>query len=166
MQRELNPTIFGTAVSERKATSPNPEGPVDSSLMRAFEGQLSHLQARQKEVEIKQKDTEARVTEFINTSASKFDRLAKAIHRIEEYQRQMFEEYSQKLAGVGSKLSERRLSESKIEEMMDRHNQMVKTFEVRLQQMQKLISEKEMMLFGAHSALEDAKKELAKLKRL
>ena len=71
-----------------------------------------------------------------------------------------------KLAKVVSRLNERLTSDSKIEELMDRQQQVLQGFELRLSQMQKIITEQELMLAAARSELKEAQREITRLKRL
>ncbi len=58
------------------------------------------------------------------------------------------------------------MSDAKIQELVDRHNQLVQSFEVRITQMQKVMAEQEMQLMTSRSELKEAQRELARMKRL
>jgi hypothetical protein len=64
-----------------------------------------------------------------------------------------------------SRLNERKLSENVVKEMVDRHGQVVQTFETRLQQFQKVMADQEMQLMHARSELKQALLELERLKK-
>jgi len=63
-------------------------------------------------------------------------------------------------------VAERRLQDNKIQEMVDRHNQVLQVYETRLSKVQKLVHEQEVQLMGAKGALEEARREIVRLKRL
>src|SRR6185503_2849674 len=74
-------------------------------------------------------------------------------------------EVHNKIAQVVSRLNERKLSENVVKEMVDRHGQVVQTFETKLQQFQKVMAEQEMQLMHARSELKQALLELERLKK-
>jgi hypothetical protein len=75
-------------------------------------------------------------------------------------------ESGQKISQLNQKLTERKSLEMKVQEMVDRHNNVIKSFEVRMGQLQKLLAEKDAMLVSAQATLNDAKMEITRLKRL
>ena len=56
--------------------------------------------------------------------------------------------------------------DQKMQEVIDRHNSVLKGFEVRITHLQKLLSEKDSQVMSAFAALNEAKMEIARLKRL
>jgi muramoyltetrapeptide carboxypeptidase LdcA involved in peptidoglycan recycling len=71
----------------------------------------------------------------------------------------------QKVSAVLNQLGERKTMEMKMQEVVDRHNSVLRGFEQRLNQMQKVISDKEAQMIHAQAALNEAKMEIARLKR-
>ena len=57
------------------------------------------------------------------------------------------------------------IAKMKIQELVDRHNSIIRNFENRLLSMQRLVSEQEMTLHNAQAALDEARNEIARLKR-
>jgi archaellum component FlaC len=85
---------------------------------------------------------------------------------MEQFLKQTIHEINEKFAQINSRVTERRLQESKIQEMMDRHNQVLQTYDVRMGQIQKIVHEQELQLMGAKASLEEARREIARLKKL
>ena len=59
-----------------------------------------------------------------------------------------------------------KFSEHKINELVDRHNQMIQAFETRMIKMQRVINEQELQLHNSKAALNEARREIEKLKKL
>ena len=75
------------------------------------------------------------------------------------------DEVNAKFTQVASRLAEKKLHDQKIQELVDRHNQVIKTFEVRLVHFQNLLLEKERLLAQTKSELNSAKMEISRIIR-
>lgn len=163
MQKELNPELFGMVSTSRYVqTSGDPEVRSQQSLeARVFElkDQL-HQQAEQFSTWASQ------ITEFVKNTHMKFDRIHQTLGKLDQVQNSLTQETTQKFSYIQTKLGERRSIDQKTHEMVDRHNSVLRTYEVRMGQLQKLISEREAQLLQAQAALNEARMEIARLKRL
>lgn len=65
---------------------------------------------------------------------------------------------------LATKANERRVAEGKIQELIDRHNSLIMNFENRMTHMSRIMNEQELKLYNATAALEDARREIAKLR--
>ena len=106
------------------------------------------------------------MNELIKHTNMKFDRVNQTVTRLEQTHNAMADETGLKFAHMASKVAERRTLDAKVQEMVDRHNNVLKTYEVRMQQLQRLLTEKEAQVVGAHAALNEVKMDLARLKRM
>lgn len=186
MSRELNREIFGDIPVERaNSTASTPDFEMRNLNMgispsrseppntrtstedhRLLVHQVETLKRRMKDYELKLDAVNGRATEMMNATKSRIERIAAATHRLEEFSKLGFQEINSKYASVSSRVSERRVHDTKVEEMVDRHTQVLNQFEVRLSQMQKIINEQEMQLMNSRSALQEALREIARLKKL
>ncbi len=162
MQKELNPELFGemhikSRVLEQPAAS--------SNQMNVLEHKVAETRAQVQMVSENLAKIVAQINEFIRSSQAKFDRLNQMVQRLEQNNSALTAEAAQKITQIHNRMSERKTMEIKIQEMMDRHNSVLRSFEVRLAQMQKLLSEKEAQLVASQSALNETKMEIARLKR-
>jgi hypothetical protein len=121
--------------------------------------QLNHLQDEMNKFV-------AQVNEFAKTTQIKIERVNHAMTKSDITTHNLEVEVQQKNSVLSNKLAERRTLDLKIQEMVDRHNNILRTFEVRMSQMQKVIAEKEAQLIQTQSALNEAKMEIARLKRI
>jgi hypothetical protein len=163
MQKELNPELFG----ERPAKS--------RVLETGSASQATHLHSLEQKVQETRMQVQqmsenlakvvAQINEFIRGSQTKFDRVHQAIQRLEQNDQALNLEAAQKISQIHNRLGERRTMDLKIQEMIDRHNTVLRGFEVRLGQMQKILMEKESQLISSQAALNEAKMEIARLKR-
>ncbi len=101
---------------------------------------------------------------------SRFERNQNSIAQHEQHigqiQQMGVREMQQKISDLQVRFGERKSIDMKIQEMVDRHNNVIHNFEVRLGQVQRLVAEKEAQFVAAQTALNDAKMEISRLKRL
>ncbi len=183
MHRELNPNLFGNkATTDRQSSShgfepshvsspsqtsagmPKVPGPIPPE----FKQLEAHVHALKMQVQASEKRGEmmhTQMQELLRSSTSRFERVSHAINRLESSTAAQIQELNAKYAGIASKLNERRVQDAKIQEMVDRHNHIVRNFENRLVHLQRVLSEQEMQLLNASAALEDARHEISRLKR-
>lgn len=158
--RELKPDLFGGKSSSeseieqlgKSSLLAQQEKMADANLIRAFETQMSQLQSKARDWDNRIERMEGRVNEFLKLSQARFEKLGKFITDVDESLRDVQEDHDRKLAHLNSRLNERKVQDSKIEEMIERHNQIVKSFEARLNQLQKIINEKDLQLQKARLA--------------
>ncbi|MCB0366762.1 MAG: hypothetical protein H6624_10745 [Bdellovibrionaceae bacterium] len=175
MSRELNRELFPDLQPQNKSAAlPHQErearieslAPVLKEDWQILVAKIDILKKRIQEVETRQENFESRVSEWTAAVKSRFERFNSAGSRMEQFLKNVIHEVNEKFANLSSRVAERRLQETKIEEMMDRHNQVLQGYESRLSQIQKLVHEQEIQLMGAKASLEDARREIARLKRL
>lgn len=155
MQKELNPELFG------------PQGaPSLNSVL---------TQADQKVFEVKQHLTflseqvaklVAQMNTYIKSSQAKIERLQVSVTKLEQNQSTLTSDATAKMNSLSQRLSERKSLDGKVQEMIDRHNNVLRSYEVRMNNLQKLIAEKEAQIMQAQAALNEARMEITRLKRL
>ncbi len=194
MSRELNREIFGEHTPPAVQPQPKQEAWLKEPLPPRDLSQASHpsrdqlredvgasvrpedqrlvnhhletLKRRMKDYEYKLDGINSRMTEMMSATKARIERIAAATHRVEEFSKMGFQEVNSKYAAVSSRVAERKIHDTKVEEMVDRHAQVLNQFEVRLNQMQKIIHEQEMQLINSRSALQEALREIARLKKI
>ncbi len=106
------------------------------------------------------------VNELIKSSNMKFEKQHHLLHRLEQNHNGLATEAGQKITQLSQRVNERKSIDLKVQEMVDRHNNVIKSFEVRMNHLQKLLVEKEGQMVSCQAALNEAKMEIARLKRL
>lgn len=181
MPRELNKELFESLKRDlEKAESIMPSQPAAGATAHygapTFEitekdwmqliDQIRQMIRRQKELEVALQRMETATAEKLGSAKIRIERIGSGAQRLDEKSQLKFAEIAEKLGSLVGRVTERKVSEQKIEEMLSRHNQTVQNFELRLTQMQKVISEQELKLVGYQSALRDALQELDRIKRI
>lgn len=170
MQKELNPELFG----EKKTAKNSCINSIDGSSS-ALGSNNSYLNTDRQIFELKAQNqmlTEqinkivGTVNELIKSSNSKFDRQQALLTRLEQSHNGLALEAGQKINQLSQKVNERKSLDLKVQEMVDRHNNVIKSFEVRMNHLQKLLAEKEAQMIASQAALNETKMEIARLKRI
>lgn len=165
MQKELNPELFGENISKSRVVD-NSISQKPNSHHLALESKISETRAQLHQLGESLTSVVNQVNDFIKGSQGKFERLNQSVQRLEQNDQAINLEAAQKISQINNKLGERKIMDLKIQEMVDRHNSVLRSFEVRFNQMQKLMADKEALLVSAQSALNEAKMEISRLKRL
>jgi len=165
MQKELNPELFGAGAG---GTTRFREAPTDSATQAQAHVEEKIAQLRQNvDLALDQlASTVGQINDFIKMSQAKMDRTLAQVRQIEVSQQALSGDVAQRLTHLHQRLNERKTSEAKMQEMMDRHNGILRSYEVRMSQLQKLIAEKEHQALMSQAAFNEAKMELARLKRM
>lgn len=171
MQKELNPELFGEKKIAR--TSSGQSSGLDSASLAASgssylntDRQIFELKAQNQALTDQLNKVVGTVNELIKNTNIKFERQQQMMVRLEQSHNGLALEAGQKISQLTAKVNERKNLDLKIQEMVDRHNNIVKSFEVRMNHLQKLLTEKEGQMISAQAALNETKMELARLKRL
>jgi len=172
MQREINPHLFGT---EEKGEAPSSDlefpgndqnSAINLTLIRGLERQVLELRNQVKMLEAKLAEAQNQIAEISKVQTLRLDRAAQAMPKIEQYQFKSVQDLSEKYAVLSGKINERRVAENKIEELIDRHNQLVQNFDLRLKQLHKVQADKDLQFLKSVAVLEEARAEIARLKKV
>lgn len=166
----LNSELFGEAVSvERK---PDKNRLLDTMKFRApteeFNLELD-VQISQKEITSLKSELQSladNVTENQNNSKLRMDRMQMVLGKLEQSHDILTTETSEKLQQLNAKINDQKKYDQKIQELIDRHNNLLKGYEIRMNQTQKILAQKESELVEVYALLNDTKMELARLKRI
>lgn len=181
MSRELNPEIFGSSSSSRTDRSvPNSQshGPaartqnpssqlgLDAADAQILSAQLEGLKDRVKDLIHRSQKQDAIIEELVSGSQLKFSRFKEAFHRVEDFVKNNMNDLNGRFGQLNSRIVSKNLGDTKLEQMLEKHNEIVLAFESKLNQLQKTLSNQEMQLMNYKSALQNAQAEIARLKRL
>jgi len=154
----MNPGIFGEAVT-----------PFESSKilepLPLFESTYSGGPTNEEVMETLNK-TKYQNEEWVKSVNLRMDKTAQKVGQIDERLKQIVHEVQDRLAFVSGRLKEKQISESKIESFLERHNQIVQSFELRLTQAQRVIENQSLQLNKQQEMIDDARRHIEKLKRL
>jgi chromosome segregation ATPase len=167
MNKELNPDLFG---ERRTATARAPETnlstPQDTGGFLNLDRQMLELKHGISTLGDELKRLAGQSAEFMKTSHLKLERLQQQVGRLEQSHNGMVQETGTKLSQIGMRFNERKSIDAKIQEMVDRHTNVIKSFEVRMNHLQRLLADKEAQIVSAQATLNEAKMEISRLKRM
>ena len=174
--RELNPALFGeqqvvtdplaTIDARYSAASLMGAGGHDQSRSvpyppvdyRALEGDLKALRHALVQMDKRTETLAFKMEELARSVHTRMERFGQKLKSFEEAQSVSQNESAKRFAAVVAKVNERKATDAKIQDMIDRHNTIVRNFENRLHSMQRLISEQQMTLHNAQAALAEHKR--------
>ncbi len=167
MQKELNPELFGERKTSRE---PNNENRISYGAPQGnylnTDRQIHELKVQNQALMDQLNKVIGTLNEVIKSSNLKFEKQNQQLNRLEQSHNGLATEAGQKISQLGQRLNERKSFELKVQEMVDRHNTVIKSFEVRMNHLQKLLAEKDAQVVSSLGALNEAKMEIARLKRL
>lgn len=160
MARELNRDLFGTRpAADQPASTPTDQQRAVSLHVESLSKKLKELDARLETTNIKMED-------MTKQNKQRFERVQGHFQSHGEMVKNGFMDIHHKVAQIISRVNERKVADGVVKEMVDRHTSVVQSFEVRLNQLQRVLSEQEMQLMNARSELKMALQELTRLKKL
>jgi chromosome segregation ATPase len=168
MQKELNPELFGTAATTQSATSGRfHENDPKSSQRQTLqlEEKIAEIRSQVKFALDQMTSLVTQVNEYIKSSQMRFDRLHTSIKQVADEDKAGHLDIGQRLSNVHQRLNERKSMDAKVQEMIDRHNGVLRSYEVRMNHLQKLLAEKDAQVMNAQNTINEAKMEIARLKR-
>jgi hypothetical protein len=169
MARELNRDLFGN-IGAPAPLAPEGQTPTvayaKADEVRVLHLHIENLSKRMKEFESRVETMHTKTDDMLAQNKQRFERVQGHFKAQNEQLNSGLLDMNNKIAQVVSKVNERRVSENAIKEMIERHSSVVQSFEVRMQQLQRLISEQELQLINTRSELKSALQELSRLKKL
>jgi DNA polymerase II small subunit/DNA polymerase delta subunit B len=162
MDKQLNPALFSANSSEKVSDSKS--WYIDPASSLRFDRPIDR--AEFKKMEDRCEVINDRVTETIKTSSLKSEKVSQRVAQVESRVDALAQEIRSKYAQLSGRVTERNLMETEVQSMLDRHNQVVRNFENRMVQMQRLVENQQIMLMNSQAALEESRRELARLKRI
>ena len=185
--RELNPQLFGSSTVVEKIGNPvDPLQPASSIMgrsaemgagasarsvpypsidIKAFEHQLGILKVAMIQMDKRLESLTSKNEDLSRNTHQRLERFTQTLQRMDENQARLHQENTAKFAQLVGRVNESKIQDTKVTELMDRHNQIIRNFENRLLSLQRLVSEQEMALHNAQASLEESRNDIARLKR-
>lgn len=163
MRKEMTPGLFSNESNREMTLVNNP----DLSGMRLESlNPLSEVKRLEKRIEGLVQEVRMKQDEQSRSIQARFELFIQKLGSLDS----KFEALSQDLRGkyshLSSKVTEHNLSDMKTQALIDRHTHVLRQFEQRVAQLQRMIEEQEFQILNYKSALEEARKELARIKRI
>ncbi len=165
MQKELNPELFGTGVTATSRYHENEPKTAQRQTLQ-LEEKIAEIRTQVKFAMDQMASLVGQVNEYIKSSQKSFERLHASIKHVETTEKTDYSEIGQRLSHVHQRLNERKSMDAKVQEMIDRHNGVLRSYEVRMNHLQKLLAEKDAQVLTTQANLNELKMEISRLKRL
>ncbi len=175
-QKELNRELFGfkslsDKVSEEvlreasEALKSLPQVPLH------FEGDLSAVSSTEFSSERMATShhltqLKAEIDESVQTQNLRYEKLQASLSRLEKIHNSFVQDISEKYQQILQKTADQKRFDEKVQDLIERHAQLLKGYEVRMSQLQKLLSIKESEMSDLQAHLNETKMELMRLRRL
>ena len=173
MQKELNPELFGTGIvgqsrfrDNQRPNETTANSRLPSQQTMQLEEKIAEIRSQVKFAMDQMASLVAQVNEYIKSSHAQMNRMQSSIKTLENSEKTNFSELGQRLTHVHQRINERKTWDLKVQELIDRQNGVLKTYEVRMNHLQKLLHEKDAQLISSQAALNESKMEISRLKRL
>ncbi len=155
MQRELSPELFKDEQTPRIQSSSQVSHPVSPTNSNA-KVMSDNFEALSRRMEA----FETRFEQITKNMTLRMERTMTMISHVQTQINHVSGDVNEKIVQLSAKVSERRLSESRTEDMIERHNTVVKALEARLAQMHRMVTEQQSQIHNFASALNEARAEL------
>jgi chromosome segregation ATPase len=168
MQKQLNSDLFGIEI-----------GSTSSSLVQKTSGlsgasfdhilnldqKTSDLRGQLLEMKDQFQSFKGETTLAYKKIQGQLDHLGRSIKVLEQNDHTLSQQNQQRNQVLAQRLSEYKNIETKLREMMDKHHMILRGYDLKIQNLQNLLNEKESSLISFQAALQEAKNEIARLKR-
>lgn len=169
MSRQLNPGLFGDQTQSQSGfQGSSPGGSVGGLSTESFSFyddsafMLAEFDVFKKEFDRLKFD----ISEGQKTGNLRFDKIVQRLQLFEERLNLIQKETHEKWTELASRFRDRVNYDAKIESLIDRHNQIVQSFEVRINQAQRLIDNQSTQIAKQQQLIDDARRQIEKLKKL
>ncbi len=168
MERKLHPNLLGSDLNKRIQDFKNegkinsPQGLIqtefDPTPVAWLQSDIAQVKTAAKEISEQQ--------EFLGEAKIKMNRLAQKVMNIEERLEVLSTEMRTNYAKLAAKVSEKVVTETRVEAFMEKHNQVLQNFERKMGQMTKLLEDYQNKVMISNAALDDARREIARMKKI
>ena len=143
MSRTLNPQLFGP--TESPVIKVDTSG-IAQKKLRDIENQVEVLQQK--------------LDRMTQVHEAKFQHLVSLQKNLESQMRHIAETFSKQNAQIVSRISEKRGADVKVQDLIDRHQQLVTNFEHRLGQIHKVTKDQEVKILAYKATYDEVLKEI------
>jgi chromosome segregation ATPase len=168
MQKQLNPDLFGLDLeSHTYSATKNPSTLSGASFdhILNLDQKLADIRVQVSQLKDQVHSIKTESTLLTKTTQGQIEQITRAIKVLEQNDQTLANQNQQKAQMLSQRLAEYKNLESKIREMIDKHHMILRSYDLKIQHLQNIISEKENSLISLQAALQDAKNEIARLKR-
>lgn len=166
MQKQLNPDLFGNDsqmgfVSNERANS----NPASFDHILNLDNKMADLRVQLTQIKeaVSQLKSDQQITQKSNQG--QMEQMLRAIKILEQNDQTLAQQNQMKNQHLSQKLADYKNIEVKLKEMMDRHQMVLRSYDLKIQQLQQLMHDKENLIISFQGSLQEARNEIARLKR-
>lgn len=164
MRKEITPGLFsGDPMKETMSVMGVPDF---STVKLDSLNPLSEVKRLEKRIEGLIQEVRMKQEEQTRSIQTRFELFVQKLNSLDSKFEALAQDLRGKYSHLSSKVTEHNLSDMKTQALIDRHTHVLRQFEQRVSQLQRMIEEQEFQILNYKAALEDARKELARIKRL
>jgi peptidoglycan hydrolase CwlO-like protein len=164
MQKQLNPELFQTEVGSALER--------DQIALLEQERELNYLkkhvgnlQVQMQELEQKMAELSKGYAESVQAFHLRFHRVQKAIEALEAKDQELDLANRNRLSSLHAKVTETQVFESKMREMLEKHHQILKSFEAKLYKAENDLRLRDEAIQSMRILSDEAREEIRRLKR-
>ncbi len=124
---------------------------------------MASLQKKVSELESRVETTNERLMSLAKASKERFERIQSVVSSLDFAHKKQLEDIRIEVARVTGMVTQKRVVDTKIEELIKNHTEMVSQIELRVQDLKKLYSEQNLKVSAIHSQLNS--RELGQFRR-
>lgn len=161
MAKELDPSLFGEGSWSASRTIEKPKVSLEH-----LENKIVDLRLQLREIKEEMHRWVMDTDDFKKATTTRLEQLHQRMNQVEQVQNRVSDEVVMKVSQLHHKIGDRGQYDRKVQDLVDRHHAVLRSAEMRMSQLQKIIDEKEASVVSAQVSLNEAKMEIARLKRL
>jgi chromosome segregation ATPase len=166
MKRELAPGLFGDSFVPQNGQRMSSSVPDLSSLELTSLGAVAETKRLEKKIESLIVEFRDKTDNHQKTQHARYEDFVKKLGALESRFEALSQDLRGKYSSLSSKITERNLIDMKTQALIDKHTQLLRQFEARNAGLQKVIEEQEFQIMNYQAALEEARRDLARIKKL
>jgi hypothetical protein len=153
MARTINPHLFGHLETQPQLSNSQANAETNLALAKKLRDLETQMQSFQQ-----------KVTGSLHAYESKMQLVVQNQKMLHEHLRQLSDQFTQYQVIQQNKFTERKQSEARSQELIDRHQVVVQNFENRLNQLQRLAKDQELKITGYQASYEEILREIRSLR--
>lgn len=166
MSKEMHPELFHPLAENRLKLDMESEKVLKT--IQNLEAMNAHRFASKEDLRAVQDrvfETMSQYAEQMKTLLLRTDRLTQRLGQLEAKIESQTQEFRQKVTSLSTRVTERGLMETEIQSLIEKHNSVVRSFENRISQLQRLAESQQLQLMNSASTLDEARREMSRLRR-
>jgi hypothetical protein len=166
MKRELTPGLFGDSFVPQNGQRAHSGAPDLSSLELTSLGAVAETKRLEKKIESLTVEFRDKTDSQHKIQHSRYEDFLKKLSALESRFEALSQDLRSKYSSLSTKITERNLMDMKTQALIDKHTQLLRQLESRNAGLQKVIEEQEFQIMNYQASLEEARRDIARMRKL